>query len=442
MGQLWKQTYVGGFLKTRIAPDGSTWTFDNDALGRPTRVILPQNGVNGRIITTTYDTRDRVTVTNNSGAVTTRGYNANDQLTTLTLPPTSTNPQRRPTQYIYDAYMRVRQVNLPDGSTVLYQRDDFGNVVNMTNPRGAVTGYGFDSLNRVTSVTYPAPAGKESYHYNDLGQMDIWTKTDGNQIKYDFDEVGNLKTLSSGGNVQVSFGHDSINRVVQMDDLAGRTVYEYSPGSNLKAVTRPGNRRIEYDFDLSDRLISTRDPEGKITSYDYTPRDELKTATTDGFSALYKYNPVGTLANAEYRLGVNSIVGCAYGYDGRDRLASKSYRAGSTPLQSMTWAFDDLDRRTQMTMDFPQGHVQRNFGYNDRDELASSSTFIRPASGNATNSTATYATDTNHNRTSLSGNTTNTTSYTNNLADQTTVCLLYTSPSPRDGLLSRMPSSA
>ena len=28
------------------------------------------------------------------------------------------------------------------------------------------------------------------------------------------------------------------------------------------------------------------------------------------------------------------------------------------------------------------------------------------------------------------------------LAKQSTVCLLYTSPSPRDGLLSRMPSSA
>ena len=28
------------------------------------------------------------------------------------------------------------------------------------------------------------------------------------------------------------------------------------------------------------------------------------------------------------------------------------------------------------------------------------------------------------------------------LPDQTQVCLLYTSPSPRDGLLSRMPSSA
>ena len=28
------------------------------------------------------------------------------------------------------------------------------------------------------------------------------------------------------------------------------------------------------------------------------------------------------------------------------------------------------------------------------------------------------------------------------LGEQVTICLLYTSPSPRDGLLSRMPSSA
>ena len=30
----------------------------------------------------------------------------------------------------------------------------------------------------------------------------------------------------------------------------------------------------------------------------------------------------------------------------------------------------------------------------------------------------------------------------NDLGDDAKVCLLYTSPSPRDGLLSRMPSSA
>ena len=30
----------------------------------------------------------------------------------------------------------------------------------------------------------------------------------------------------------------------------------------------------------------------------------------------------------------------------------------------------------------------------------------------------------------------------NNIANAKTTCLLYTSPSPRDGLLSRMPSSA
>ena len=34
-------------------------------------------------------------------------------------------------------------------------------------------------------------------------------------------------------------------------------------------------------------------------------------------------------------------------------------------------------------------------------------------------------------------------SYINDLADiDSNICLLYTSPSPRDGLLSRMPSSA
>ena len=79
------------------------------------------------------------------------------------------------------------------------------------------------------------------------------------------------------------------------------------------------------------------------------------------------------------------------------------------------WAFDDANRRTQMTLDSPTVHQQRNFAYNSIDQLTTSNTSTKPAVGNATNTTNNYALDENDNRTKL-----NNTNYTTNLADQTT----------------------
>ena len=81
----------------------------------------------------------------------------------------------------------------------------------------------------------------------------------------------------------------------------------------------------------------------------------------------------------------------------------------------MNWGFDNVDRRTQMTLNSPTVSVKRTFAYSIIDQLTNSNTSIIPSTGKATNSTNTYTLDANDNRTKL-----NSTSYTNNLADQTT----------------------
>ncbi|CAN0054436.1 unnamed protein product [Phaeothamnion confervicola] len=103
LGQNWRQTYSNGFLASRITPDGATWSFVNDSLGRPTLTNLP----NGRQVRTTYDARDRVTQVNNSGAVSRTSYDAND------LPLTFTDPLNRVTTNSYDAYLRLSKGEFP-----------------------------------------------------------------------------------------------------------------------------------------------------------------------------------------------------------------------------------------------------------------------------------------------------------------------------------------
>lgn len=413
MGQDWKQAFDSrGYLINRTAPGGATWQFQNDSRGNRILSTLPNN----RTISYSFDVRDRMFGSNDGGSVSNTTFDAND------LPLTSTDGLRRTTAYGYDEFMRIQNVTRPDGSRVSYTRNSYDNVLTMTNPRSAVTTYVYDTLQRVKSVTYPAPAGTESFVYNARGEMSSWKKTDGTQIDYTFDVVGNLKTLTSTGNSNFSatFSQDAQDRLLSMTDPSGTTSYEYTPASNVRSVTRPGNRKISYVWDASDRLTQSTDPENVVMNYGYTDRDQLRTVTAQAsgnepaLTATYGYNDVGTLANMQYS-GLPSAVSCSLSYDGRDRLIGKNYSSAGNPLLSMTWAFDVISRRTQMGMNFPQGRVARTFAYNTRDELTGSTSALTPATGPVVNTANSYALDTNHNHTQV-----NAASYTSNLADQTT----------------------
>lgn len=413
MGQDWRQDYNGsGYLVSRTAPDGTRWLFQNDSRGNRTVTELP----NGRVIRARYDLRDRLTNTEmvdapgspGGGTVRTSTlYDANDQVTN------TTDTLGRRTNLFYDQYMRLQRVQRPDGTSVSYTYDGLDNVLTMTNPRGAVTSYTYDELNRVKTVTYPAPAGTEKFEYNARGELTAWTKTDGAKVEYLYDEVGNLKKLSSGSTT-ADFAYDRQDRLTTITDPAGVTSYAYTPASNLKSVTRPGNRTISYFYDDSDRLKRSVDPENLETLFSYSLRDQLIGVNATGLSATYGYNPVGTLSSIRYG-GLSSTLDCSLSYDGRDRLIRKAYTKGGNPLLTMGWAFDDGDRRTQMTMNFAQARVSRSFAYNLRDELTTSNTSILPSSGAPSNTTNVYQLDPNHNREQL-----NNTTYANNLADQTT----------------------
>lgn len=414
LGYEWTLAYDPAkfLLVSRTAPGGATWTYTNDLLARRTQSVTPS----GHLVSRTYDVRDRVVRVDDAGRVSTSEYNANDQIVRIT------DPLGRTVTTEYDTFWRPTATVQADRSVIRQSYDDFDNVVSVTNSIGATTTYTYDKLNRILSTTYPSPAGRESYQYNDRGEMVQWTKSDNSVLNYEFDAVGNLLKVKSGSLDLLSFDYDSLNRVTtrtQKDTAVGAsrsTNYTYSDSSNLTSVADNLGRTITYSYDDDNRVTKMTDPEGKTMTYGLDARNQLVSASTDGLSATYAYNPVGTLNSINYSNGVR----CALNYDSLDRLTQKTYRWQGDPLVSHSYTYDAVDRKKSHRLVLPAAVCTRNYNYNQIDQLISTVQNYRPALGTLTTTTTDYTLDSNNNIKNIVSQPGNHRVLSVNQADQTT----------------------
>ena len=156
----------------------SNWTTTNfDALGRPIQITLPDNSMatysySANTVTLTDPTgKQRELVTDAAGRLsaayepdpnnnnsltqeTAYTYTVLDKLATVTH-----GSQTR--TYNYDALGRLTSAVVPETSGVAnsFTYDNFDNVLTRTDPRGVVTNYSYDGLNRLTGITYTIPPG-------------------------------------------------------------------------------------------------------------------------------------------------------------------------------------------------------------------------------------------------------------------------------------------
>src|SRR5690606_2492547 len=120
-------------------------------------------------------------------------YDAHDNLTSVT------DGRNIQTTYTYNFMGEVIQEQSPDAGTTNYIRDNGGNVAQKTDARGVVTQYGYDALNRLTSVLYPAKASEN--------------------VVYSYDST--------------AAGNKGVGRLTQITDRSGYTAYAYDDRGNV-----------------------------------------------------------------------------------------------------------------------------------------------------------------------------------------------------------------
>ena len=185
----------------------------------------------------------------------------------------------------------------------------------------AVTTYNYNLDNSISSVT-DARGAVTNFAYNSRGLL-----------------TGKSWTVPSGSNItdpaDVSFSYDNLGNRTAMTDGLGTQTYEYNSLSQMTAETRTfnesisnapssGNFRLEYTYALTGELKSLKDPYGQQTNYAYDKAGRLSSVTDNG-----SFAGISTYASSPGYRAWGGLKNLTYG---NGDVQTTTYDAGLRPL--------------------------------------------------------------------------------------------------------------
>jgi RHS repeat-associated protein len=392
-------TYVNGLLISKSVATSSTtsvtWSYDYNADDSVSSVIDP----NGNTSTSYTDGAGNVIArTDGRGNTWLASYNQFNELLT------TQDPNGVLTARTYDANGNLQKLITDEFSTdqrtVTYTYGDAahpGDVTQITDAKGKIWKYGYDTNGDQDSVTNPA-GDISTKTYDGIGRVITSTTPNGNvaganpakfTTKYGYDPLGRLTsmTLPLAGSPKITYTYDpNGNRLTQVDPTAAKnkTTWAYDPVGELTKVTRPDGSVLKTTYDADGNVASQSDGLGHLTRYTYDNLNHLATVT-DPLSAKtqYVYDAVGNLLQVidpQNRTTTRT-------YDAANNLATVSYSDGQTP--SVTYTYDRLNRRATMA----DGTGQTTWTYDNFSDI----TAVTNGAGN----TVGYGYDRNGNITSI-----------------------------------------
>ncbi|MFD5174654.1 putative T7SS-secreted protein [Nocardia sp. NPDC058379] len=314
-----------------------------------------------------YENGDLTTVTNGVGGVTRFDYDdehrmlswtdSNGSWVTNTYDESGRVVSQRGTNGVFDAE---------------YEYLEFGNgtgrLTRMTDSRGAVTGYGFDSDLRLRDLRAPdgghrhidynaarkplsvsEPDGATTtYNYTADGDVAVITRPDGRQITIDYAYPNRPSTVTNADGTTQHREWDKAGNLVAVIDPAGaRTEYRHHEGGAVAEIRDPDGARTQIDVDLAGLPVKVTDPYGAsteirrdtfgrpiqvtnqlgaVTSYEWTPEGRpARRVDPDGYAESWTYDGENNLLTHTNRAGHIT----SYAYGGFDKVSTRTDPDGS-----------------------------------------------------------------------------------------------------------------
>ena len=267
-----------------------------DGSGRLTSIYEPDSGNNLTVPTSyTYTVLDGLATVTEGSQTRTYSYDGLGRLLTRAEPEIKNVGGQGQYQYSYNSYDLVTQ---------------------RTDPRGVITTYGYDTLNRLQTISY------------NVGSTGV-AATAGVTLTYGTipsqNNNGRLITMTDGVGSE-NYSYDILGRMTQLQKVIGTTTYTTAYGYNL------GNELIQITYPSGRVVQQAVDPIGRLCAIAQTATN--CTTTTNPFSNAYQYNPASQLTSFNYGNGVASTFG--YSSD-RSQLTSLSYVKGTNTLYSLNY---------------------------------------------------------------------------------------------------------
>lgn len=441
-----------GYLHTITNTLARVTTFSNyNALGRPERIEDP----NSVVTTLLYDTNGRLTSKTTDARTVTYQYDDAGQIELITMQggrildyiyntasgllekifdsqgnylyydydPITGKIKKRSiyrnddvlaatVDYEYDSYGRLyKQINPDiDQSFQEYQYDDENNLEHLIDEQNNMTGYGYDGLNRLTSISQPGDVTTDvkydsqdhqaeiggdnalvtTYGHDDFGRKTFEQSPDTGTTLYNYDEADNLIGRTDNNSITAIYTYDALNRLelasfphtennvsyqydqglfgighcTTMIDIVGSSTYTYNQYGELTGETKNINGNdfsTGYQYDDNGEVAVITYPYGRVITYVRNTDGQVTTVDSDyqgvhdTLATNITYKPFGPQQTTNLANGIT----LGRGYDLQYRLTDST--AGS--LYNRTYMYWNTGEVESITDHVDSANSQA-FGYN------------------------------------------------------------------------------
>ncbi len=368
-----------GHRTSVIDANSRTTTNTYDGAGRLISITDPSSNLTSYA----YDTENNlISITDAKNHTTSFEYDNQGRVTKTTFPSTlaelynydqtgnlvnKVDRNGNTTTYVYDVRNRLARKNYQNDTGVDYTYDIGNRLIQAADASGSYQ-LSYDSLGRLTGVTTNYSFVPGTY-----------------AISFTYDLAGNRLTMTDSQNVVTGYVYDSLNRVNSMTTQGQVFSLAYDALSRRSSLTRPNGVITTYAYNNHSNLTSVLHQHGAtvLDGFGYTPgsvgnrtaRVNFATGDTDAFSydplhqltevvrtvsgtsnttETYSYDQVGNRTSshnaASYALNssnqlTSSSSGVSYTYDENGNTLSKTIGTNVTQYQ---WDFEN--RLTQVTL--------------------------------------------------------------------------------------------
>jgi len=278
------------------------------------------NALGQTVETLAYDAHGRpLSVKDANGVVTDYAYHARGWPTSVTVRG-ATTAEDRSTQISYWPTGQVQQITEPDGNSVTYVYDAALRLTDIEDNAGNTVHYTLDNAgNRLKEDTLDAGGTLRrtlARTFNTVGQLTALKDAGNHATGFTHDANGNPQTVTDALQRVSSQQYDPLNRLARtLQDVGGVAAEirsQYNALDQVTQVTDPKGLHTTYAYNGFGDLTGQVSPDSGASSFTVDAAGNRKTATdARGITATYSYDALNRLIGIAYP-DPNLDVGYSY----------------------------------------------------------------------------------------------------------------------------------